>query len=53
MKPRGRLIRIIFPIKGKIKHIRKKKQQKEKGELRSLPSKDGKVYGHSLQACPC
>lgn len=24
MKARGRLIRIIFPIKGKIKHIRKK-----------------------------
>lgn len=50
MKARDRLMRVIFLLKGKIKYI--KKQQKEKGKLRSLQSKDGKVYGHSLHACP-
>lgn len=46
-------MRIIFLLNGKVKHIKKKKkkpQQKEKDKLRSLQYKDGKVYGHSLQA---
>lgn len=53
MKAGGRLMRIIFLLKGKIKHIFKKTQQKEKGKFRSLQRKEGKVGEHSLQACPC